>query len=321
MRSPFGRFLLRRLGLSLLTLWLVSVVVFLGAQVLPGDPGRAVLGPLADARAVAALNREIGADRPPVEIYVSWVGGMLQGDLGQSYAYRAPVAPFVGDAMLKSLKLVGMIFVIVVPLGVGAGVVAALNVGKPIDRIISVASLSLTVIPEFVSAIALILVFAVILRWLPLSASWPAGAGPLTQLEHLILPALPLVIVLFGYIARMARAGTVEALSSDYTRTAVLKGLPWRTVLTRHVLRNALVPTITVIAAQTGYALGGLVVVETLFRYQGIGNLVLSAAKAKDFAMLQAGILAIGAFFIVATLIADCITVMLNPRLRAELGR
>nr|WP_255700064.1 ABC transporter permease [Jiella avicenniae] len=312
---------MRRLGLSLLTLWLVSVVVFLGAQVLPGDPGRAVLGPLADARAVAALNREIGADRPPVEIYVSWVGGMLQGDLGQSYAYRAPVAPFVGDAMLKSLKLVGMIFVIVVPLGVGAGVVAALNVGKPIDRIISVASLSLTVIPEFVSAIALILVFAVILRWLPLSASWPAGAGPLTQLEHLILPALPLVIVLFGYIARMARAGTVEALSSDYTRTAVLKGLPWRTVLTRHVLRNALVPTITVIAAQTGYALGGLVVVETLFRYQGIGNLVLSAAKAKDFAMLQAGILAIGAFFIVATLIADCITVMLNPRLRAELGR
>ncbi|MCE7030127.1 ABC transporter permease [Jiella sp. CBK1P-4] len=309
------------MGLSLLTLWLVSVVVFLGAQVLPGDPGRAVLGPLADARAVAALNREIGADRPPVEIYVSWVGGMLQGDLGQSYAYRAPVAPFVGDAMLKSLKLVGMIFVIVVPLGVGAGVVAALNVGKPIDRIISVASLSLTVIPEFVSAIALILVFAVILRWLPLSASWPAGAGPLTQLEHLILPALPLVIVLFGYIARMARAGTVEALSSDYTRTAVLKGLPWRTVLTRHVLRNALVPTITVIAAQTGYALGGLVVVETLFRYQGIGNLVLSAAKAKDFAMLQAGILAIGAFFIVATLIADCITVMLNPRLRAELGR
>lgn len=321
MGSAFGRFLLRRLGLSLLTLWLVTVVVFLGAQVLPGDPGRAVLGPLADPRAVAALNKELGADRPPVEVYVSWVGGMLQGDLGQSYAYRAPVAPFVGDALLKSLKLVGVIFLIVVPLGVGAGVIAALNAGKPLDRILSVASLSLTVIPEFVSAIALILVFAVILRWLPLSASWPTGAGPLTQLEHLILPALPLVIVLFGYIARMARAGTVEALSSDYTRTAILKGLPWRTVLTRHVLRNALVPTITVIAAQTGYALGGLVVVETLFRYQGIGNLVLSAAKAKDFAMLQAGILAIGAFFIVATLIADCITVMLNPRLRAELGR
>ncbi|NDW03340.1 ABC transporter permease [Jiella pacifica] len=321
MGSPFGRFLLRRLGLSLLTLWLVSVVVFLGAQVLPGDPGRAVLGPLADARAVAALNKELGADRPPVEVYFSWVGGMLQGDLGQSYAYRAPVAPFVGDALLKSLKLVGVIFLIVVPLGVGAGVIAALNAGKPIDRILSVTSLSLTVIPEFVSAIALILVFAVILRWLPLSASWPTGAGPLTQLQHLILPALPLVIVLFGYIARMARAGTIEALSSDYTRTAILKGLPWRTVLTRHVLRNALVPTITVIAAQTGYALGGLVVVETLFRYQGIGNLVLSAAKAKDFAMLQAGILTIGAFFIVATLIADCITVMLNPRLRAELGR
>nr|WP_255616797.1 ABC transporter permease [Aurantimonas sp. VKM B-3413] len=313
--------MLRRLGLSLLTLWLVSIVVFLGAQVLPGDPGRAILGPLADARAVAALNAELGADRPPVEVYFSWVGGMLQGDMGESYAYRAPVAPFVGDALLRSLKLVGVIFLIVVPLGVGAGVIAALNAGKPLDRVLSVASLSLTVIPEFVSAIALILVFAVILRWLPLSATWPEGAGPLVQLKYLILPALPLVIVLFGYIARMARAGTVEALSSDYTRTAILKGLPWRTVLTRHVLRNALVPTITVIAAQTGYALGGLVVVETLFRYQGIGNLVLGAAKAKDFAMLQAGILTIGAFFILATLVADLITVMLNPRLRAELGQ
>ncbi|MEX6506715.1 ABC transporter permease [Jiella sp. M17.18] len=320
MGSAFGRFLLRRLGLSLFTLWLVSVVVFLGAQVLPGNPGRAVLGPLADARAVAALNKELGADRPPVQIYLSWVGGMLQGDMGESYSYRAPVAPFIGAALVHSLKLVGMIFLIVVPLGVGGGVIAALNAGKPIDRIISVASLSLTVIPEFVSAIALILIFAVILRWLPLSATWPDGAGPLTQIRYLILPALPLVIVLFGYIARMARAGTVEALSSDYTRTAILKGLPWRTVLTRHVLRNALVPTITVIAAQTGYALGGLVVVETLFRYQGIGNLVLTAAKAKDFAMLQAGILTIGAFFIVATLIADCITVLLNPRLRAEMG-
>ena len=320
MGSAFGRFLARRLALSLFTLWLVSVVVFLGAQVLPGDPGRAILGPLADARAVAALNKELGADRPPVEIYVSWVGGMLRGNMGRSYAYRAPVAPFVGSALVHSLKLVGVIFAIVVPLGIGAGVIAALKAGRPIDRIISVASLSLTVIPEFVSAIALILIFAVILRWLPLSATWPEGAGPLTQLRYLILPALPLVIVLFGYIARMARAGTVEALSSDYTRTAILKGLPWRTVLTRHVLRNALVPTITVIAAQTGYALGGLVVVETLFRYQGIGNLVLSAAKAKDFAMLQAGILTIGAFFIVATLIADTITVLLNPRLRAELG-
>jgi peptide/nickel transport system permease protein len=315
-RSPFAALVLKRLALGLLTLWLLSIVVFLGTQVLPGNPGRAILGPLADARAVAALNEQLGADRPPLEIYLSWIGGMLSGDMGQSYAYRAPVAPFVGTAFLKSLKLVVVVFAIVVPLGIGAGVFAALNAGRAIDRIVSVASLSLTVIPEFVSAIVLILVFAVFLRWLPLSAAWPEGAGPLTQLEHLILPAMPLVIILFGYVARMARSGTIEALESDYTRTAVLKGLPWRTVVSRHVLRNALLPTITVLASQMGYALGGLVVVETLFRYQGIGNLVLTAAKGKDFAMLQAGVLTIGAFFIVITLLADLLTVLLNPRLR-----
>ena len=244
------------------------------------------------------------------------MGGMLTGDMGQSYTFRQPVAPFVGAALVNSLKLVAVIFAIVVPLGIGAGVIAALHAGRTVDRIVSLASLSLTVIPEFVSSIVLILVFAVILRWLPLTASWPAGSGPLVQLQHLILPALPLVIVLFGYIARMTRSGTIEALSADYTRTAILKGLRWRTILRRHVLRNALLPTITVIATQAGYALGGLVVVETLFRYQGIGNLVLQAAKGKDFAMLQAGVLTIGAFFIVITLIADTLVVALNPRLR-----
>jgi peptide/nickel transport system permease protein len=142
----------------------------------------------------------------------------------------------------------------------------------------------------------------------------------LEQLRHLILPALPLVIVLFGYIARMARAGTLEALDSDYARTAVLKGLPQRTVILRHVLRNALLPTITVVAAQVGYMIGGLVVVESLFRYQGIGSLILNAARGKDFPMLEAGILTVGAIFVATTLVADSLYTVLNPRLR-EGGR
>jgi peptide/nickel transport system permease protein len=306
----------RRLLLSLLTLFLLSIVVFLGTQVLPGDPGRAILGPLADARAVAALNERLGADRPPVEIYLDWMGGLLTGDMGQSYMFRRPVAPFIGAALINSLKLVAVIFVMVVPLGIGAGVFAALHQGRIVDRIVSIASLSLTVIPEFVSSIVLITVFAVVLKWLPLTGTAPANAGFLVQLKHLILPALPLVIILFGYIARMARSGTIEALSADYTRTAILKGLPWRTVLNRHVLRNALLPTITVIGAQAGYALGGLVVIETMFRYQGIGNLIFTAAKGKDFAMLQAGVLTVGAFFVLITLFADTLVTLLNPRLR-----
>ncbi len=310
----------RRLGRALLTLTLLSIVVFAGAQLLPGDVGRAILGPLADPEAVAAINHEVGADRPAVETYLSWIGHFLIGDMGRSYTFRSPVAPFVGNALLNSLKLAAVAFVIVVPLSIAAGVYAAMRAGRWQDRAISVVSLSLTVVPEFVSAIALILVLGIWLRWLPISATTRPGTAPLEQLRHLILPALPLVIVLFGYIARMARAGTLEALDSDYARTAVLKGLPARTVIFRHVLGNALLPTITVIASQVGYMIGGLVVVESLFRYQGIGSLILNAARGKDFPMLEAGILTVGAIFVATTLVADTLYTVLNPRLR-EAGR
>ena len=296
-------------------------MVFVGAQLLPGDVGRAILGPLADADAVAAINHEIGADRPAIETYFTWIGHFLLGDMGNSYIFRTPVAPFVGAALVNSLKLAAVAFVIVVPLSIGAGVYAAMRAGLWQDRVISIAGLSLTVVPEFVSSIALILVLGVWLRWLPLSATTRPGTPPLEQLQHLIMPALPLVLVLFGYIARMARAGTLEALDADYTRTAILKGLPYRTVITRHVLRNALMPTITVIASQLGYMIGGLVVVESLFRYQGIGSLILTAARGKDFPMLEAGILTVGAIFVATTLAADMLYTVLNPRLRAGGGR
>ncbi len=161
-----------------------------------------------------------------------------------------------------------------------------------------------------------IIVFSVVLKLLPSSAQAQPGASFLTQLKSLILPAIPLVLVLFGYIARMARAGTIEALESDYVRTATLKGLKRVVVIYRHVLRNSLLPTITVIATQTGYLIGGLVVVETLFNYQGIGNLIFHAAGAKDFPMLEAAVLTIGLVYMVATIGADLLTTLLNPRQR-----
>ena len=321
MLGRLGRRVGQRLGLSLLTLALLSVVVFAGAQVLPGDVGRAILGPLASPEAVAAINHQIGADRPAVTQYVSWIGHFLAGNMGMSYVFRAPVAPFVGNALLNSLKLAAVAFVIVVPLSIAGGVYAAMKAGRWQDRVISVCGLSLTVVPEFVSSIALILVFGLWLRWLPISASTRPGTGALEQLRHLIMPALPLVLVLFGYVARMARAGTLEALDSDYARTATLKGLPRRRVIMRHVLPNALLPTITVIAAQVGYMIGGLVVVESLFRYQGIGSLILTAARGKDFPMLEAGILTVGAIFVLTTLAADTLYIVLNPRLREGGGR
>jgi len=309
-------FLLRRLGLMVLTLWILTVIVFFGGQVLPGDPARATLGNLASPGAVQALDHQLGVDRPLLTRYLSWLGGLLHGDLGSSYAYRTAVEPFIRAALINSVKLAVLAFVIVVPLGIIGGVIAALYAGRGADRAISVTGLSLSTVPEFVSGIVLIVVFGVELKWLPVTASAGAGASALSQFKHLILPAIPLVLVLFGYIARMARAGTIEALNADYTRTAVLKGLPRATVIRRHVLRNSLLPTITVIATQTGYLLGGLVVVETLFNYQGLGNLIYKAAVAKDFPLMEAGVLVIGVVYVVATLIADLLLTWLNPRLR-----
>jgi peptide/nickel transport system permease protein len=312
-----ARFLARRALLSLVTLGILSVIVFLGGQLLPGDVGRAVLGPLADARAVALFNHQVGVDRPLAVQYWDWITHFSRGDMGRSFTFRAPVAPFIGQALVNSLKLAGLAFVLVVPLGIAGGVWAALRVGQWSDRALVLLGQSLGVVPEFISSIVLILVFGVWLHWLPMSADWPEGAGPLTQLRYLILPSLPLVLVFFGYIARVARAGTVEALDADYTRTAILKGLPMSTVMRRHVLRNALLPTITVVASLLGYLAGGLVVIETLFHYRGIGALIYSAARAKDFPMLEAGVLTVGAVYAIASVLADLLSAVLNPRLRA----
>jgi peptide/nickel transport system permease protein len=310
--------MIRRALLSLITLGILSIIVFLGGQLLPGDVGRAVLGPLADARAVALFDHQLGLDRPLIVQYWDWISHFVTGDMGISFTYRAPVAPFVADALVNSLKLGALAFLLVVPLGIAGGVWAAQRAGRWSDRGLVLVGQSLGVVPEFISSIVLILVFGVWLRWLPMSADWPEGAGALTQIRYLILPALPLVLVFFGYIARVARVGTIEALDADYTRTAILKGLPMGLVMRRHVLRNALLPTITVTASLAGYLAGGLVVIETLFHYRGIGALIYAAAKAKDFPMLEAGVLTVGAVYAIASVLADLLSAALNPRIGAQ---
>ncbi len=309
-------FILKRVGLGLITLWILSLIVFSAAQVLPGDPARAILGPLAAPPAVKALSHQLGTDKPVLDQYGTWIGHFVTGNLGQSYQYQSPIGPLLTSALGNSLKLAAVAFVLVVPLGIFGGVISALNVGKPIDRTISVVGLSATVIPEVVSGIVLIVVFGIALNVLPITASTSPGASIGTQLYHLIMPAIPLTLILFGYIQQMARAGTVEALASDYARTATLKGLPRGVMIRRHVLRNSLLPTITVIATQTGYLIGGLVLVEVLFRYNGIGSLIYNAATNKDFPMLEAGILVIGIVYMLATLTADVFYSLLNPRIR-----
>ncbi len=311
-----ARFLLKRLGFALVTLVLLSFIVFAAAQLLPGDVARNILGGFADQRSVDLLNHQLGVDRPFYVQYWHWVSHLLRGDLGQSLEYKVSVSSLLGPSLVNSLKLAALAFVLVVPLSIFGGVSAALRQGRALDRTVTVGGLSLTAVPEFVTAIVLIVIFGVAFKLLPTTGQAPPGASFGLQIKYLLLPSLALVAVLFGYIARIARAGVIEALDADYTRTAYLKGLDTRTVIRRHVLRNALLPTIAVIATQTGYLIGGLVVIEKLFNYPGIGQRIYIAAQNKDFTMLESGVLVVGIVYLVATLVADTLYSLLNPRIR-----
>ena len=311
-----ARFVAKRLALSIVTLFILSVIVFSAAQLLPGNVGRNVLGPFASQQSVDQLNHQVGADRPVVVQYADWIWKFVHGNMGESLQYQVPVWSLLSDSLVNSLKLAAEAFALVVPLSILGGVVAAMRQGLLTGRAITITGLSLTAVPEFVSAIFLIVAFGVFLKWLPVNAQWPAGTGIFGQMKYLLLPSLALVMVLFGYIARMARAGTIEALAADYTRTAYLKGLPAPTVIRRHVLRNSLLPTIAVIATQTGYLIGGLLVIEKLFNYNGIGQRIYLAAQNKDVTMLQSGVLLVGIVYLVATFLADLLYSVLNPRIR-----
>ncbi|MGE5229412.1 MAG: ABC transporter permease, partial [Deltaproteobacteria bacterium] len=244
------------------TLILASMLIFALAEVLPGDVGRSILGPYATEEQVQLLNEKLGANRPLVVRYVAWAGGFVTGDWGESALLEVPVRPLVLDAFWNSLLLAGFALILIVPTSVALGVFAGLRRDSVLDRTITVSSLSMTVIPEFVSGVVLLYIFAVWLKWLPVSAMPPDGSPFYERLYYLILPAIPLMFLELGYIARMARVGTVQVLSMPYIRTAVLKGLPRRRVIFGHVLRNAMVPTVTVIGSQVGWLIGGLVVIE-----------------------------------------------------------
>jgi peptide/nickel transport system permease protein len=310
------RFLLKRIALAIVTLFLVSVIVFAVSQLLPGNIGRNVLGGFATQASVDAYNHALGVDRPVYTQYADWISNFVQGNLGSSLEYKVAIWPLLRPALVNSLELAAIAFLLCVPLSILGGVVAALRRGRIADRVITLTGLSLTAVPEFVSSIILIIVFGLVLKVLPVNATAPAGADFLTHVKYLLLPAMALTMVLFGYIARMARAGTIEALDADYTRTAVLKGIPTRTVIRKHVLRNSLLPTIAVVATQMGYLIGGLVVVERIFNYNGIGQRIFTAAQNKDFTMLESGVLVIAIVYLSAMLAADVLYSVLNPRIR-----
>jgi len=292
------------------------VLVFAAAQLLPGDIGRNILGNLASEADVERFNKMVGVDRPLYVQYWDWISHFVRGDLGNSLQYNVPVGDLLGPSLVNSLKLAALAFVLVVPISLLGGTISALRRNRLTDRAITVTGLSLTSIPEFVTAIVLIVIFGVVLDWLPVNATAPPDASFFTQVEFLLLPSLALVAVLFGYIARITRAGVIEAIDADYTRTAYLKGLSPRQVMGRHVLRNSLLPTIAVVATQVGYLIGGLLVIEKLFNYNGIGQRIYVAAQNKDFTLLQSGVLIVGIVYLIATFVADVLYSLLNPRIR-----
>lgn len=316
-----ARFITRRLFLSLLTLWLIATIVFFIANVLPNDIGRTILGPFAPQESVDALNVRLGTNRPLIERYVDSIVGVFTFDFGTSYVTNQPVLPALAAAILRSAKLAALALVITIPVAIGAGLLAARRRDRPVDRAVVLLGLTSSSIPEFVTGTILVVLVGVQLKLLPVIARPPANADFLTEIRFLLLPALSMALVYFGYIARMTRAGTIEVLQSDYTRTATMKGLTTRQTMLRHVLRNALIPTVAVIAVQIGYLFGGIIAVERIFNYNGMGQTMLFAAERKDIPTLTAGAIIIGLVYMIATLIADVLIAWMNPRIRLTGGR
>ena len=316
-----GKFILKRIGLACITIFLVTAAIFFMTHILPGNAAERILGPFAERSNVIALEKELGLDRPIHVQYFNWIKQTLSGSFGDSVQFKSPVEGVLFPSMLYSLRLASLAFVIVVPLSVIGGVIAAINRGKLIDRIISVGGLSAAVVPEFVWAVVLLLLFGVVFRIFPISAMPDEGAGGFLQsIWHLILPSIALFLVLFGYIARITRAGVIEALDSDYMRTAVLKGYSRRKAVTNHVLRNAMLPTIAVVASQIPYLIGGLVAVEIVFNYRGFGTVLLTAVGGRDYAVLQSGVILTSVVIVVFQLIADVLFAVLNPRIRQRIS-
>ena len=316
-----ARFIARRLLLSLLTLWLLASIVFIIVNVLPNDVGRTILGPFAPQESVDAFNEKLGTNRPILVRYVDSIVGVFTLDFGDSFVNGKPVLPQLADAIGRSAKLAGLALLITIPVAIAAGLFAARRRDRPADRAIVLLGVTSSSIPEFVTGTILVVVVGVQLKLLPVLANAPRDADAITQIRYLLMPALAMAIVYFGYIARMTRAGTIEVLQSDYTRTATMKGLTTGQTLRRHVLRNALIPTVAVIAVQIGYLFGGIIGVEKVFNYHGLGSTIFNAVTSHDIPVLQGAVLLVGIVYMLSTLVADIIIAFLNPRVRLEASR
>jgi peptide/nickel transport system permease protein len=313
-------FVARRLLLGIVVLVMVSIVVFAATQALPGDPAQAILGRSATPASLAALRRQLHLDQPVLEQYWSWLSGLLRGNLGRSLAAQEPATTLLGPKLVNSAVLVAVAAVVSIPLSVAVGCWAALKREKIFDSASSILLLVLAALPEFVVAVVLVILLAtIVFHILPAISTIPPGSEPWDNIPALILPCLTLIIAVAPYVARIMRASMIEVLESDYVEMARLKGLPERTVLLRHALPNALGPVFQVIALNLAYLAGGIVVVEYVFNYSGIGSALQDAVVNHDLPVVQALAMLIAAVYVVLNLLADVATIMVTPKLRTRL--
>lgn len=311
-----ANYVFRRLGFLALTLVLTSLIIFIITQMLPGDVARVILGREAGEAALEAFREENGLNDPLPIQYLRWLAKFVTGDWGMSLSTRSAIYPVVMERLRNSLLLASMTMLLGVPLAVVLGILAGLNEDKLADSAISIGSLAVVGLPEFVTGLVLIQIFSRWLGWLPPNSSIEAGLPFHEKFPMLILPAFTATLVLLAYIARLTRAGVIEELKRPYVRTATLKGLPRQTVIFKHVLRNALLPTITVIAISFGWLISGLIVIENVFNYPGLGRLLVFAIDRRDLPLVQAVAMVTVVCFALANLAADLIYAWLNPRIR-----
>jgi peptide/nickel transport system permease protein len=312
-----SRFLLRRILLGLLILLLVSIVVFAATQALPGNAARAILGRNATPERLAALTRQLHLNESAVSQYFHWLGGVITGNFGTSAATEQPVSSLLSARILNSAFLVLVSALIALPLSIGLGVWMAVKRDRATDHILSLTTLSLAALPEFVIGIGLIVLFATnVSHAFPAVSLIPPGEHAWNVPNAVVLPAATLVLAVTPYISRIMRGSMVEVLESEYVTMARLKGLSNRTVIWRHAVPNAIVPAIQVSALQLAYMAGGVVLVEFVFTFPGIGSALVDAVGNRDIPVVQALVIIIAAVYVVVNLVADLLTIVVTPRLR-----
>jgi peptide/nickel transport system permease protein len=307
----------RRIPFLLLTLFVSSILVFSASEVLPVNVARNMLGQFAPQAAVDALNKQLGMSKPPVVRYVDWLVHVVTGDFGESISQRSKVGPLIVKHAINSGILAGIAFVVIMPIALVLGLIAGLFPNRLPDRVISFSSLVATSTPEFVVGVLLLLVLVDKLQLLPGSSALIVGNSVLDTPSKLILPVITLAVVDIGYVARMTRSSMIEVMRSDYIRAAKLRGIPTHWVVVRHALRNALLTPVTVVMLHINWLVGGIVVTETIFAYPGLGQLMLTAANARDVPLLEGGALFFALVAVLSQLGADLLYAWLNPRARA----